>query len=81
MVRRHKNVRYLMDDEGRLTVPFQLAGKFPQVQPKPDLKRLSAIIKRGAMRKGLERLLQGKESKEKSPQDWILKALEKLLGR
>ncbi|MFQ5852520.1 MAG: AsmA-like C-terminal region-containing protein, partial [Candidatus Binatia bacterium] len=82
LMQRHENVRYLADDQDRLSVPFRLEGTLPQVRPKPDIKSLAGLIQRGLLRKGMERALGGKKSKKKKdPREWILKGLEQLLGK
>lgn len=82
LMREHRNVRYLLDRQGKLAVPFRLEGTLPQVQPKPDAQWLAAQIQRGLLQRGLERALGGeKEKKGKERQDWIQKGLEKLFGK
>lgn len=82
LMREHKNVRYLLDRLGRLSVPFRLEGNLPYVQPKPDLKGLAASIQRGLLQRGRERALEGaKEQKKKERLDWIQKGLEQLFGK
>jgi hypothetical protein len=82
LMQNHKNVRYLVDSQGRLGVPFRLAGNLPRVQPKPDIKRLAELIQRGLLRKGGEGTMEGeKPDKNKTNQDWIRKGLEQLLGK
>jgi len=77
LMQKHKNIRYLVDSQERLGVPFRLAGKLPRVQPKPDIKRLAELIQRGLLQKGGEETTGGK----KSDQNWIRKGLEQLLGK
>lgn len=82
LMQEHKNVRYLMDQQGRLAVPFRLEGTLPHVQPKPDLKGLAELIQRGLLRRGMERALGGeKERKKKDRREWIQKGLEELFGK
>jgi len=77
LMQKHKNVRYLVDSQGRLGVPFRLAGDLPRVQPKPDIKRLAELIQRGLLQKGGKVTMGGK----KSDHNWIRKGLEQLLGK
>jgi len=82
LMQNHKNVRYLVDSQGRLGVPFRLAGNLPRLQPKPDIKRLAELIQRGLLRRGGEGTMEGKKpDKNKTNQDWIRKGLEQLLGK
>jgi uncharacterized protein involved in outer membrane biogenesis len=82
LMQKHKNVRHLVDSQGRLGVPFRLAGKLPRVQPKPDIKLLAELIQRGLLQKGGEETIGGKKSdKNKSDHHWIRKGLEQLLGK
>jgi len=77
LMQKHKNVRYLVDSQGRLGVPFRLAGNLPRVQTKPDIKRLAELIHRGLLQKGGAETMGGK----KSDHNWIRKGLEQLLGK
>jgi hypothetical protein len=82
LTQKHKNVRYLVDDQGRLGVPFVLEGTLPNVQPRPDIRLLSRNLQRGLLRRGVEKVLGNKKSDKKSKgREWILKGLEQLLGK
>ncbi|MFQ5902441.1 MAG: AsmA family protein [Candidatus Binatia bacterium] len=82
LMKKHKNVRYMLDRQGRLAVPFRLKGTLPNVQAKPDLKGLVKAIQRGLLRRGIERALGGKkDKKKKGKRDWIQKGLEQLFGK
>jgi hypothetical protein len=47
----YKNVRTMVDDQGRLAVPFHLEGTLPHVQAKPDLQKLAEPVEKGAQQK------------------------------
>ncbi len=82
LMEKHKNVRYMVDGQGTLGVPFKLDGKLPDVKPKPDIKKLARQIQRGMLERGLDRAFKGKGSqKQNTPKEWILKGLEQLLGK
>lgn len=82
LMREHKNIRYLVDRQGRLSVPFRLEGTLPYVQPKPDLKVLAASIQKGSLSRSVEHDSEGeKEQKKKERQDWIQKGWEQLFGK
>ncbi|MCH7570437.1 MAG: hypothetical protein IH919_07715, partial [Deltaproteobacteria bacterium] len=82
LIEKHRNVRYMVNGQGILGVPFKLSGTLPNVRPKPDIRRLANLIQKGMLRKGVERALRGKKSQKKNdPRDWILKGLEQLLGK
>lgn len=82
LIEKHRNVRYMVNGQGILGVPFKLNGTLPNVRPKPDIRRLANLIQKGMLRKGVERALRGKKSQKKNdPRDWILKGLEQLLGK
>ncbi len=81
LMQKHKNVRYLVDSRGRLGVPFRLAGNLPRVQPKPDIKLLAEIIKRGLLQKSGQVSMGGKKSDNSgTDQHWIRRGIEQLLG-
>ncbi len=82
LMQKHKNVRYLVDSQGRLGVPFRLVGNLPRIQPKPDIKLLAEMIQRGLLQKNGKVTMGGKQSdKNRTNQDWIRKGLEQLLGK
>lgn len=77
LLKEHKNVRYMVDKQGRLAVPFRLEGTLPYLQAKPDLPGLAEAIQRG-----MDRALGGeKDNKKKSRGDWLQKGLEQLFGK
>jgi len=41
---RHRNVRYLLDDQDVMSVPFHLKGKVPKVEVKPEIKQLARFM-------------------------------------
>jgi AsmA protein len=61
-----REVKYLLNDQGQLEMPFVLSGRMPHVKPKPDMKHLGRMVQRGFLRKGAEelqnRFLGGNES-------------------
>ena len=59
LMQEQKNVRYLLDRQGRLSVPFRLEGTLPRVQAKPDVQKLAEAIQRGFLKRGRERLPGG----------------------
>ena len=82
LMQEHRNVRYMVDRQGRLAVPFRLEGTLPYVQAKPDLQGLAETIQRGLLQRGVERALGGeKDENKKGKRDWIQKGLEQLFGK
>jgi AsmA protein len=63
-----REIKYLLNNQGQLEVPFSLTGKMPNVKPKPDSRFLGQLVQRGFMRRGADelqnRFLGGKESNE-----------------
>ncbi len=51
-----REVKYLLNNQGQLEVPFTLTGRLPNVRPKPDTRLLGQMVQRGFMRKGTEDL-------------------------
>ncbi|MGH7844754.1 MAG: AsmA-like C-terminal region-containing protein, partial [Candidatus Binatia bacterium] len=45
----HRNIRFLLDRNGRLVVPFRVEGTVRRPQIKPDVKRLAEVIQRGLL--------------------------------
>jgi uncharacterized protein involved in outer membrane biogenesis len=64
LMQEQKNVRYLLDRQGRLAIPFRLEGTLPRVQAKPDIPKLAEAIQRGFLKRGRERSPGGKPLKE-----------------
>ncbi len=54
-----KPLRYLRDPQGRVTIPFTLAGTLPNVRPKPDVDHVARLVQRGLLEKGVEELTKG----------------------
>ena len=82
LMEEHRNVRYMVDRRGRLSVPFRLEGTLPNVRPKPDIRALTQRITSGLMKKGMERFLgKRKGQNKKGVQDWIQKGMEQLFGK
>jgi len=51
-----KQAKYIVNEQGRLEVPFALSGTLPGAKPKPDVEYVGELIKRAALRKGTEEL-------------------------
>jgi hypothetical protein len=49
LAKEHTNIRFLMDREGRLVVPFRVEGTPERPQLRPDLRRLAESIQRGLL--------------------------------
>ena len=83
LIQEYKNVRYMVDRQGKLAVPFRVEGTLPHVQAKPDLQKLVESIQKGALRKGTEPPAgeAEKEPKKKERRPRIPKELEPLLGK
>ena len=56
LTRSAREVKYLLNDQGELTIPFALTGRMPNVKPKPDASYLGKMVQRGFMQKGVEEL-------------------------
>ena len=51
-----REIRYILNPQGQLEIPFSLKGTLPNVKPKPDANYLGQLVQRGFMRKGAEEL-------------------------
>lgn len=51
-----REIRYILNQQGQLEIPFSLKGTLPNVKPKPDANYLGQLVQRGFMRKGAEDL-------------------------
>ncbi len=54
-----KEAKYIVNNQGRLEIPFALAGTLPRVKPKPDLAYVGQLLQRAALRRGVEELEKG----------------------
>ena len=83
LIQESKNARYMLDQKGRLAIPFRLEGTLPRVQAKPDLRALIESIQRGLLRKRTQPTDgEGeKEPKKRERRDRIPKELEQLFEK
>jgi hypothetical protein len=72
IVSRASQAKGLADNQGRIQIPFNLAGKLPGAKPTPDLGYIAQAMGKGAIEQGLGRLFRKKSSKgseTSSPQE------------
>ena len=82
LLKEHRNVRHLLDRQGRLSVPFRLDGTLPYVQTRPDLQALTEAIQKGLPQRGSARVASGEtDERRRAKPDWIQKGLEQLFGK
>ncbi len=67
-----KEVKYMLDENGQLAVPFRLRGKIGEAKPEPDTRRLTEMLTRALTRGGAKRLLDqllgGKRRVQRPPE-------------
>ncbi len=51
-----REMKYLLNSQGQLEMPFTIKGRLPNVKPKPDTRYLGQLVQRGFLRKGSEDL-------------------------
>jgi len=84
-----KEAKYLTNEQGRLALPFRLTGPLPGAKVGLDTAFIARAIGRGAVEKGIEKLLggekKGEEKKEQESEDprrdLLRKGLERLFRR
>ncbi|MEE9537845.1 MAG: AsmA-like C-terminal region-containing protein, partial [candidate division NC10 bacterium] len=54
LIREVKLLKYLRDRQGRLTIPFTLAGTLPNVTPQPDVDYVARLVARGLLEQGIQ---------------------------
>jgi len=63
-----REIKYILNNQGQLEIPFTLSGTLPNVKPKPDVNFLAQLVQRGFMRRGVDelqnRFLGGKDRAE-----------------
>jgi hypothetical protein len=78
-----KEARYLADPDGRIQIPFRVAGTLPKVKVRPDAEFLARAVGRALLDKGLGSLV-GKEKpgKKKRPEQELLRrGLDAIFGK
>ena len=63
IISRAKETKNLADDQGRIGIPFNLSGKLPGAKPKPDIGYIARAMQKGALERGLDRLLRKRSPK------------------
>jgi AsmA-like protein len=80
-----RQARYLVDDAGRLSIPFRLVGTLPNVKPRPDAAFVERVLQRALAGEGLGGLLggdqQGADDGKGGKHGGLLRDLGRLLGR
>ena len=66
-----REMKYILNNQGQLEMPFTMKGRLPNVKPKPDTRYLGELVQRGFLRKGGEDLQNrylggGKDSADSS---------------
>src|SRR5438132_10502098 len=51
-----REVKYLLNNQNQLEIPFTLTGRLPNVRPKPDASYLAKVAQRALLGKGTEEL-------------------------
>jgi uncharacterized protein involved in outer membrane biogenesis len=51
-----REIKYMLNNQGQLEIPFSLTGKMPNVKAKPDVNYLGQLVQRGFMRRGTDDL-------------------------
>lgn len=62
IIKRAKEAKNFVDDQGRIEMPFTLSGKIPGAKPKPDMNHIARTMQKGFLERGL-----GSFSRKKSP--------------
>ena len=90
-----REIKYLLNNQGQLEIPFSLTGRMPNVKPKPDANYLGQLVQRGFMRRGADELQNflgrnegdsavddgNNRKKKSSTEDRIRRSLENLFKR
>lgn len=63
---RHRNVRYLLDDQEVMSIPFRLKGKVPRVEVKPAIKQLARYMRAKVAEERGPQSAPGSDSKRNS---------------
>lgn len=63
-----REIRYLLNRQGQLEMPFSVSGRMPNVKARPDSGYLGELVQRNFLKRGVEdlqnRFLGGSESRE-----------------
>jgi uncharacterized protein involved in outer membrane biogenesis len=66
-----REIKYMLNNQSQLEIPFSLTGRMPNVKAKPDANYLGQLVQRGFMRRGADDLQnrflgRGKDRAEQS---------------
>ena len=64
-----REVKYLLNNQNQIEIPFILKGKLPNVKPRPDGNYLAKVAQRGLLGKGAEELQQKFGNKDSTSSD------------
>jgi uncharacterized protein involved in outer membrane biogenesis len=62
-----REVKYVLNNQGQLEVPFALTGRLPNVKAVPDSRYLGQIVQRGFLRRGAEELQNRLGGRQQAP--------------
>jgi hypothetical protein len=51
-----REIKYLLNNQGQLEIPFSVSGRMPNVKAKPDANYLGQLVQRNFMRRGADDL-------------------------
>jgi len=49
-----REMKFLLNPQNQIEIPFTVSGKLPNVKPKPDMNSLGRMVQKGFMRRGTE---------------------------
>ncbi len=64
-----REIKYMLNNQGQLEIPFSLTGKMPNVKAKPDVNYLGHLVQRGFLRRGTDELQNRFLGREKDRTD------------
>ncbi|HWO42026.1 MAG TPA: AsmA-like C-terminal region-containing protein, partial [Candidatus Eisenbacteria bacterium] len=66
IIGRAREMKNLANEQGRILIPYTLAGKLPGAKPRPDLGYIARAMQKGFIDQGVERFLRGRSPREGS---------------
>jgi len=77
--REYKVIRYLLDRRGRLSVPFRVEGRYPNIKVIPENRALAQVLRQGFPQGTGEAAGSGKSPEKGERKQWLPDSLQELL--
>ncbi|MEX0805471.1 MAG: AsmA-like C-terminal region-containing protein [Candidatus Binatia bacterium] len=81
LLRENKSLRYLLDRQGQITLPFRAEGNLKSLKVRPDTRTIAQIVRRGSLPKAIEPPPVDKRQEKQEQKESLPAELEQFLSR